>query len=222
MNGSTTRWMLQMWMGTGRQGREPPDKSPAQGQKKGREVPITRSCPRFRWVPRFPGSHAVLSSMQIFDGERRNLFGLARPHGSYYALKEPFRQRAKGGRAEAEMEEKQPKRPPSLTCLVTLVGFCEVRLPRFPIAPKAHPMRAQATGLGIGHNNRSKGLKARHIPPPGIHRMMPGLQPLNRFNVPFPGAVPQAGMDRTVGAGEGGWRVWLGVHRFAVACVGGR
>ena len=211
-----------MWMGTGRQGREPPDKSPAQGQKKGREVPITRSCPRFRWVPRFPGSHAVLSSMQIFDGERRNLFGLARPHGSYYALKEPFRQRAKGGRSEAEMEQKQTKRTKSFTGLVTLVGFCEVRLPRFPIAPKAHPMRAQATGLGIGHNNRSKGLKARHIPPPGIHRMMPGLQPLNRFNVPFPGAVPQAGMDRTVGAGEGGWRVWLGVHRFAVACVCGR
>ena len=30
-----------------------------------------------------------------------------------------------------------------------------------------------------------------------------GLQPSNRFNVPIPGAVPQAGIVRTVGAGEG-------------------
>ncbi len=35
------------------------------------------------------------------------------------------------------------------------------------------------------------------------HRMMPGLQPLDRFNARFPGAVPQAGMVRTFGAGEG-------------------
>ena len=31
-----------------------------------------------------------------------------------------------------------------------------------------------------------------------------GLQPSNRFNVPIRGAVPQAGMVRTFGAGEGG------------------
>ncbi len=39
--------------------------------------------------------------------------------------------------------------------------------------------------------------------------MMPGLQPLGCFNGPFPGVLPQAGMVRTVGAGEGegacGW-----------------
>ena len=35
------------------------------------------------------------------------------------------------------------------------------------------------------------------------HRMMPGLQPLDRFNAPFPGAVPQAGMVRTFGARVG-------------------
>ena len=34
--------------------------------------------------------------------------------------------------------------------------------------------------------------------------MITGLQPLNRFNVPFPGAVPQSGIVRTFGAGEGG------------------
>ena len=40
--------------------------------------------------------------------------------------------------------------------------FCDVRLPRFPIAPTAHLMRAQTTGLGIGHqevNPRAEGLK---------------------------------------------------------------
>ena len=36
-----------------------------------------------------------------------------------------------------------------------------------------------------------------------IAGMMPGLQPSNRFDVPIPGAVPQAGIVRTVGAGEG-------------------
>ena len=35
-----------------------------------------------------------------------------------------------------------------------------------------------------------------------------GLQPLKGFNVPFPGAVPQSGIVRTVGAGEGGGREW--------------
>ena len=34
--------------------------------------------------------------------------------------------------------------------------------------------------------------------------MMPGFQPLRCFDGPFPGAVPQAGMVRTFGAGEGG------------------
>ena len=38
--------------------------------------------------------------------------------------------------------------------------------------------------------------------------MITGLQPLNRFNVPFPGAVPQSGIVRTFGAGEGGDREW--------------
>ena len=43
--------------------------------------------------------------------------------------------------------------------------------------------------------------------------MITGLQPLNRFNVLFPGAVPQAGIVRTFGAGEGErvvrrWRRW--------------
>jgi hypothetical protein len=89
--------------------------------------------------------------MQIFDGDRRNLFGSAHPHGSYYASKKPFRQRAKGGRSEAEMEQKQTKRTKSFTGLVTLVGFCDVRLPHFPTAPTAHALKAQATGLGIGH-----------------------------------------------------------------------
>ncbi len=35
-----------------------------------------------------------------------------------------------------------------------------------------------------------------------------GLQPLGCFNGPFPGAVPQAGMVRTFGAGEEGNREW--------------
>ena len=63
---------------------------------------------------------------------------------------------------EAEMEQKQTERTKSFTGLVTLVGFCDVRLPRFPIAPTAHLMRAQTTGLGIGHqevNPRAEGLK---------------------------------------------------------------
>ena len=34
--------------------------------------------------------------------------------------------------------------------------------------------------------------------------MMPGFQPLRCFDGPFPGAVPQAGMVRTFGAGERG------------------
>ena len=37
-----------------------------------------------------------------------------------------------------------------------------------------------------------------------INGMMPGFQPLRCFDGPFPGAVPQAGMVRTFGAGEGG------------------
>ena len=43
---------------------------------------------------------------------------------------------------------------------------------------------------------------------------MPGLQPLDRFNVPFPGAVPQSGMVRTCGAGDGRRRVWVDEYRF--------
>ena len=175
-----------------------------------------------------------------------------------------------------------------------VVGWAMTDFPRqgagmFPTAPTAHNEKAQASGLGIGHNNGTGGLKARYIrrtpdlhddygpsalesfqcpvswgctpgwdgahlwcwgrvQPPGLSKgrrsgwfegqrpgLIPaygiaigfghrngwraegpvsfpvslartdgsGLQPSNRFNVPIPGAVPQAGMGRTFGAGVG-------------------
>ena len=60
----------------------------------------------------------------------------------------------------------------------------------FPTAPTAHTEKAQANGLGIGHNNRSQGLKARDNHPRGIHQIKPVLKSSNHSNVPFPRGSP--------------------------------
>ena len=73
----------------------------------------------------------------------------------------------------------------------------------FPTAPTAHNEKAQANGLGIGHNNRSQGLKARDNHPRGIHQIKPVLKSSNHSNAQFPGVVSQVDMVRTFGAGEG-------------------
>ena len=46
---------------------------------------------------------------------------------------------------------------------VGLFAFRGLWLPRFPTAPTAHNEKAQASGLGSGHDNGTGGLKARHI-----------------------------------------------------------
>ena len=88
------------------------------------------------------------------------------------------------------------------------VGGLDVQRPGFFEGQRPGIIPAYGTTIGIGRRNgeRAEG--------PGTFRGFvagndgSGLQPLNRCNVPFPGAVPQAGIVRTVGAGEGGGREW--------------
>ncbi len=102
------------------------------------------------------------------------------------------------GNAKGEEEQKQTKRTKSFTGFVTLVGFCNVGLPRFPTAPTAHTEKAQANGLGIGHNNRSKGLKARHMGRvPDCREDDAGPSALGSFQCPI---------------SWGGTPVWYGSH----------
>ena len=62
---------------------------------------------------------------------------------------------------------------------------------------------AYGIAIGIGHGNGWRAEGPVSFPVSLARTDGPGLQRLNRFNVPFPGAVPQAGIVRTVGAGEG-------------------
>ena len=62
---------------------------------------------------------------------------------------------------------------------------------------------AYGIAIGFGHRNGWRAEGPVSFPVSLARTDGSGLQPLNRFNVPFPGAVPQAGIVRTVGAGEG-------------------
>ena len=72
--------------------------------------------------------------------------------------------------------------------------------------PGPIPAYGNAIGIGFWNNLRTEG-------PVSFRGFVAGndgsgLQPLKGFNVPFPGAVPQSGIVRTVGAGEGENREW--------------
>ena len=69
----------------------------------------------------------------------------------------PLRERQRGRGTEANEENKE------LYGLRYLGWLCDVRLPRFSTAPTAHNEKAQASGLGSGHDHGTGGLKARHI-----------------------------------------------------------
>ena len=67
--------------------------------------------------------------------------------------------------------------------------------------PGPIPAYGIAIGIGFWNSRRAEG-------PVSFRGLVAGndgsgLQPLEGFNVAIPGAVPQAGMDRTFGAGEG-------------------
>ena len=62
---------------------------------------------------------------------------------------------------------------------------------------------AYGIAIGIGHRNGWRAESPVSCPGFVVGTDGSGLQPLDRFNARFPGAVPQAGMVRTFGAGEG-------------------
>ena len=62
---------------------------------------------------------------------------------------------------------------------------------------------AYGIAIGFGHRNGWRAEGPVSFPVFLARTDVSGLQPSNRFNVPIPGAVPQAGMVRTFGAGVG-------------------
>ena len=63
---------------------------------------------------------------------------------------------------------------------------------------------AYGIAIGIGHRNGWRAESPVSCPGFVVGTDGSGLQSLRCFNAPFRGAIPQAGMVRTVGAGEGG------------------
>ena len=66
------------------------------------------------------------------------------------------------------------------------------------------PIPAYGIAIGIGHRNGWRAESPVSCPVFVVGTDGSGLQSLRCFNAPFRGAIPQAGMVRTVGAGEGG------------------
>ena len=62
---------------------------------------------------------------------------------------------------------------------------------------------AYGIAIGFGHRNGWRAEGPVSFPVSLARTDGSGLQPSNRFDVPIPGAVPQAGIVRTVGAGGG-------------------
>ena len=83
------------------------------------------------------------------------------------------------------------------------VGGLDVQRPGLFEGQRPGPIPAYGNAIGIGRRNgeRAEGLVSFRGFVAGNDGS--GLQPLGCFNVPFPGAVPQSGIVRTVGAGEG-------------------